>query len=246
MAAATWVEPRRARHVDAAMDRVDPGGAAVGHHHAGGAEDGKPADDAQPTVEGLRRQRLAARNGDGDRHVRRPLRLARDLLDHLPHHLPRHRVDCRLARRDRQPCARHRPNAFTGMEGDPGPRRIPAHRCPHKAAMRDVGVVAGILDDCRCGGAGLQASLRQGEAGRAPTRQADGHRIGETPAGQRTEGSLHRRRGARTRGPAAPQRRHHARHSALPARGRAHRALDMWNPRIMTGLYQQARALAAP
>ena len=53
MAAATCVEAGRARHVDAAMDRVDPGGTAEGHHDAGGAQDRQPADDAQAPVEGL-------------------------------------------------------------------------------------------------------------------------------------------------------------------------------------------------
>ncbi len=37
-----------ARHVDAAMDRVDPGRAGIGHDDAGGAEDRQAADDAEP------------------------------------------------------------------------------------------------------------------------------------------------------------------------------------------------------
>ena len=97
------VEAGRPRHVDAAMDRVDPGGAAEGHHDAGRAQDRQPADDAQAPVEGLLRQRLAARDGDRDR--RRPSRprvAAAISATASPHHLPRHRVDRGLAGRDLQ------------------------------------------------------------------------------------------------------------------------------------------------
>ena len=41
-------EAGRARHVDAAMDRVDPGRAGIRHDDAGGAEDRQAADDAEP------------------------------------------------------------------------------------------------------------------------------------------------------------------------------------------------------
>ena len=42
------VEARGAGDVDAAMDRVDPGRAGIGHDDAGGAEDRQAADDAEP------------------------------------------------------------------------------------------------------------------------------------------------------------------------------------------------------
>ena len=48
-----------ARHVDALMDRGDPGRARIRHHDAGGAEDRQAADDAEPRVERLRRKPLA-------------------------------------------------------------------------------------------------------------------------------------------------------------------------------------------
>ena len=66
VAPAMWVEAGGARDVDAAMDRMDPGRAGIGHDDAGGAEDRQSADDAEPPVEGLCGQRLAAGNGDLD------------------------------------------------------------------------------------------------------------------------------------------------------------------------------------
>ena len=55
-----------ARHVDAAVDRGDPGRAGKGHDDAGRAEDRQAAHDAEPRVPGLVGQRLAAGNGDLD------------------------------------------------------------------------------------------------------------------------------------------------------------------------------------
>ena len=90
----------------------------------------------------------------------------------------------------------------------PAPGAFHAHRGAHQAAMRHVGVVAGVLDDRRPWPHRRPSSpLGQREAGRAAARQADGHRVGEAQPGQRAEGGLDRRRGAGTRGPAAPQPR---------------------------------------
>ena len=52
--------------VDAPVDGMDPGRTRIGNDDARGAEDRKPAFDAEPPVEGLLGQFLAARNGDGD------------------------------------------------------------------------------------------------------------------------------------------------------------------------------------
>ena len=69
VAPAICVEARGAGDVDAAMDRVDPGRAGIGHDDAGGAEDRQSADDAEPPVQGLGGERLAAGNGDLDLDV---------------------------------------------------------------------------------------------------------------------------------------------------------------------------------
>ena len=51
----------RAGDVDAAVDRVDPGRAGIGHHDAGRAEDRQAADDAEPAVGGALGEFFAAR-----------------------------------------------------------------------------------------------------------------------------------------------------------------------------------------
>ena len=53
-------KPGGARDVDAPIDTVDPGGAGIRHDDPGGAEDRQPADDAEPRVERLARDRLPA------------------------------------------------------------------------------------------------------------------------------------------------------------------------------------------
>ena len=103
VAPATWVEAAGAGDIDAAMDRVDPGRAGIGNDHARGAEDRQPADDAEPRIERLLRNRLAARNGDLDLDIRRvppTLRAASSMA--VADHLARHRIDGRLARRQGQ------------------------------------------------------------------------------------------------------------------------------------------------
>ena len=78
VAAAMCVEPGGAGDVDAALDRMDPGRAGIGHDDPGGAEDRQPADDAEPRVHGLFGEALAAGDRDRDQRGRAaaaPLRL---------------------------------------------------------------------------------------------------------------------------------------------------------------------------
>ena len=70
MQPATCAKTHGARHVDAAVDRGDPGRAGKRMHDARRAEDGQPADDAEPRVPRLLRQRLAAGNGNLDLDIR--------------------------------------------------------------------------------------------------------------------------------------------------------------------------------
>ena len=73
--------------------------------------------------------------------------LARHLGDGLSDHLARHGVDRRLADRDRQAGPRHLADAFAAPEGHAGAGLAAPHRGNDQRAMRDVGIVAGILDD---------------------------------------------------------------------------------------------------
>ena len=62
-------EAGRARDVDAAMDRVDPGGAGIRHHDAGGAQDRQAAEHPKPRVHRLERDRRSVRHRDRHRDV---------------------------------------------------------------------------------------------------------------------------------------------------------------------------------
>ena len=103
----------RARDVDAAHDRVDPGRARIGHDDAGRAEDRQAADDAEAPVGGALGDLLAAGDRDFDNGVDAgavPLRYFREIgADHRA----RRRIDGRLARlaaavRAASPCRRLR------------------------------------------------------------------------------------------------------------------------------------------
>ena len=76
-------QARRARHVDAAVDRMDPRRAGIGDDDAGRAEDREAADDAEPAVGGPPRQDLAARDRDRDLEIAGIALIARDRRDQL-------------------------------------------------------------------------------------------------------------------------------------------------------------------
>ena len=110
------------------MDRVDPGRAGIGNDDAGGAEDRQPADDAEPRIHGALGERLAAGDRDLDLDVAPAPGSRRDLGEIGADHRARHRVDRRLAGRQRQARAGHRADALAGAEARRRARRAEAHR----------------------------------------------------------------------------------------------------------------------
>ena len=121
-------------------------------------------------------------------------------------HLARHRIDRRLARRQRQARPRHRADALAGAKGDAAAGRAAPHRRDDQRAMRHVGIVAGVLDH-----AGASPSLRRARRSPAQRRRArrrgsvDLDRIGKLAGEQRRTGRLGRRGGAGAGRPAPAQ-----------------------------------------
>ena len=192
-------EPHRAGHVDSAMDRGDPCRAGKRMHHARRPEDRQSTDDPQPRIPCLQRQRFAIGNGDFDLDI-----LGRPTLQRSPpHHLARHRVDRRLARRNRQSGLGHHAHARPRREADAGTAL--AHRGDHHAAMRDIGIITRILDDSSPRPALAQFFQRQRKGRRLALRQGDRHRIGKLTGPQCRKRRLHRRGCACARRPAASQ-----------------------------------------
>ena len=147
-------DPGGAGHVDAAMDGVDPGGAGIRHDHAGGAQDGQAADDAQAcrsacalpasgAVRGWTSSTTASAPGATSARAARII-------------CARHRVDGRLARRQRQAgrwLTVPMPSPARNTTPLPGaPRRTWAR---DQGAMRHIRVVAGVLHHARGMGAVL-------------------------------------------------------------------------------------------
>ena len=137
------------RDVHAAMYRGDPGGTGERAHHPGGAQDGDPALYAKARIPSLGCDGLTVAHKDLDLDVLRPT-VRRGKLGHgLFHHTPRHRVDGWLANRDRQAGLCDQANPLASRETDTLPLLRLAHDNADDGAMRDIGVVAGVLDHSR-------------------------------------------------------------------------------------------------
>ena len=199
-------EARGASDIDAAMDRMDPSRAGIGHDDAGGAEDRQSADDAEPSVEGLGRERFAAGNGDLDLDIAGVAVGRRNLRDGLAQHLARHGIDGGLAGRNGKAGPRDHAHAFAGTKAHAASGRGAPNGGEDQRAVGDVGVVAGVLDHAcrrraiahRCGG--------EREGRMLAPRQGHLDRIGKLPGQKRLIGRLGGRGGAGSGGPAIAER----------------------------------------
>ena len=98
-----------------------------------------------------------------------------------------------------------RPTPGAARKGDARTGFSPPHRGNHQRPMRDVGIVAGVLDDAGHRFAVAQIPLRQREGDALPAGQRDLDRIGEFAGQKRGAGCLGRSGGAGAGGPAALQ-----------------------------------------
>ena len=89
------------------------------------------------------------------------------VLNGKPDHLARNGVDRGLARRNGKARLCHHADPLAGAENDPRAKRATANRCLNKRAMRDVRIVARILNDARRGAHAIGLADRHGE-GRLP------------------------------------------------------------------------------
>ena len=185
-----------ARHVDPAMNAIDPGGTGIGHDDAGRPQHRQAADNAEPSVERMLRHLLAAGNGNLDQRVSLDAKLPRRLGEVFPHHRARDRIDRGFADGERQTGPRHDADALPPPEGYAGARRIARDPGENGRAMRHVGIVARVLDDAGLGEIGAQFELTQREGDALAGGQRDFDRIGRRPAMQRDESRPRRRRGA--------------------------------------------------
>ena len=188
----------RPRDVDALVDRRDIGRARERPHDAGRAEDRQPADDAEARVHRLQRERFAA--FDADRHVEaaRMAMLGRQCFQVRRHHLARHRVDRRFADRQRQSRARDRADAGPRMKPHAGYGRERDVR-EDQRAVRDVRIVAGILDRAGFRTVGGGPAELEPHHHALPLRQHDLDRIVRPAREQQPRGG-ERRRGRATAG----------------------------------------------
>ena len=175
--AGDMANPGGAGHVDALMDRGDPGRAGIGHDDAGGAEDRQAAENAEPRVQRLRRQLFAAGDRDFDLDIACRAGAARATSA----------IASRIIWRGTglmagSPGGTGRPGKVTvptpgpALKLTPLPRAAFAHRGEHKRAMRHVRIVAGVLDHAGARHAVLQAMHRQAEGDTRCRREARSRR----------------------------------------------------------------------
>ena len=194
-------EPRRAGDVHAAVDRVNPGRAGIGHDDPGRPQDRQPADNAEAPVQGLCGKRLAVFNADFDNHVTRHAMRGGHIAQGLAHHFPRHRIDGRFAGRNGKTGPRDRANSLARAKRNAGSGRAPADRGKDERPVRHVRVVARVLHDAGARLAILPRRRRERECGALAAGQCHLDGIGKRAAEQGRVGRFRRGSGARARRP---------------------------------------------
>ena len=164
-------DPRCAGDVDPAMDRMNPGGARERHHDAGGSEDRQAADDAKTSVERFLREFLAVGNRDLDHDIA-VRSVGDDALAHgLADHGARDRIDGGFARRYREARLGDRADTGPGAERDAGAGGASRYLGLDQGAMRDIRIIARVLDNA-------------GSRGRIRTVEGRDRKRGSSPVGQ--------------------------------------------------------------
>jgi hypothetical protein len=195
--------PLPGRHVDPLDDAGAKSGSRVGTDDAGSAENGNAADDSEARVQRLFGHFLTAghRNGHQQAVVREQFaaRSAHVVADIAL----RYRVDRRPADKQAEALAGHRTDSGAPLQFDlAGPLRQQAHSGGQMRAVRGIGIIAGILDDCRMRRTlrafTLESAVEDGKADLLPIRQAAEY---AAPAPRRRAGP------ASPRAPPPPSRR---------------------------------------
>ena len=196
----------RPRHVDAALDRRDPGRAGIGHDDARRPQDRQAADDAQAPVHGAAGEDLAVLHRHLHDDVRGLAGAGRRLTDRLADHGAGHRVDGGLADRDGKAGTGHSADARARAEDDALAGFGAADAGADQRAVRHVRVVARVLDHAGRRPAFTLIGPGQRESRRLAAGQGHGHRIGELAGEQRLAGRARGGGGAGARCPAPAQR----------------------------------------
>ena len=165
--------PARPRHINAAVNRGNPGGARKRTHDPRRAEHRKTINDAEPWVPGFQSQSPAPWNSNGDVDIGRLAVAECQVLDLSLHHLSRNRIDRRLAHSDRQSSFCDRTDALARMKAHP-PRGA-RHLCDNQSAMGDVRVITGVFGDANFNPIARHLAIRDFEDWRLTFWKGDLH-----------------------------------------------------------------------
>ena len=166
-------------------------------------EEGEAAHDAEPAVEGLAGQGLAAGDRDLDDGVEEE-----PVVQGAGDHRARRRVDGGLAGRKRQAGPGDGADALAGAEEDAARGGCAGDAHPDQGAVGHVGVVAGVLDDRGRGGVGGQRAFGERKGGVAAARERDRDRVGKDAGVERVGSSGGGGSGAGAGGPASSEHGH--------------------------------------
>ena len=185
------------------LHAFDQRGLAHGLYNAAGAQNRKPAHNAQLRVEGFFRQRLAAGRGNDDLQPAGVSKGCADLPGAFLDHTARGGIDGPFPHRLVQPGLGHPANALAPAHGKA--RRGFLGAGINKKAVGDVGIIAGILlhrafGPARPGPHSRRLHLHLPAPGRGQGKRGRG-----LPAQQKLHGPCRRQRCAGACGVAAPQ-----------------------------------------
>ena len=178
-------ETSRMRHIDAALDRMNPGCARIRHHDAGGAQDRQTTHNAEPGIERLSSEAFPVRDADLHFDIARSARSHRHFRDGIANHSARHRVDGRLARRNRKACAGDDTDTGSGAKHDAAAGRRGTNCREHERPVRDIGIVTSVLNDAGGGGSRILSGDCEREGHPLAAWQRHLNRIGEFAGQQR-------------------------------------------------------------
>jgi hypothetical protein len=146
-------------------------------NNAGGSKDRETADYAEPGIPRLGGNFLPSRNRNFNFNVTAGILAGGDLIDNRLHHLPRHRVYGRFARRQRQSGLGHYAYACPSLECYSLPAEPDLGNYGGK--MGDIRIVAGILDDAGKGKIRSQFLQRKGKGCPLTARKHDFDGVGK-------------------------------------------------------------------
>ena len=193
------------RHINSAVDRVNPCGTGEGNHNPCRSKDRDPIPNAQPRIPGFQGKFFSSGNRYRDPNICSSFVGFSKLFQMLTDHFSGNRIDCRFSNIKGKAGFGDRTDAFSGSEANTTSWSSEFNPRFNHRLMRHIRVISCIFDH-GCNREVLTKFLTSKvERGRLTLGKGDLHRVGKSALQQRREGGFRSRSGAGSSGPAASQ-----------------------------------------